>query len=541
MGGINYANQWGPSGAYYLSIDPTTGAISPSASLAGTYSITYSVECASSTISMKIRSVNDIDHSLTYSPTTVCISEGGNLTPTIIPTTAHSLVPRVYLDPGNINSYADVGNVTNDAAITNLTTNSAYNHWNGNVVNNNNNHPDFQTKLVGSGMTHIPGYSWKINDNNKDNTINNADGNTSQFFPRNDFSVSIWVKEENWGNGTYIFDWASNVRAQGEIEFMYSKIGGCGLCSDPTKSVPLLRIDTRIWELGDFVPNDNQWYNFVITRNQKGPESIIGGIPYSSASDSGIIKFFVNGELKHTQYGTDSREFGLDGTLSFGRNQTNKDVRDTSGAFIGEIGPIKIFDQALSPSEVEYEFDSFAPRYLPDSYNSSPAGLSIDGTSGIIDVTSSNAGTYSVTVSWEEAIAATPHSGQISITIEADVSSISYPDDSYCVAVTGTVTPTITGVSSGTFTSSPTGLIIDSSTGIITPELSSVATYTILFNTAGLCSTTASFTLAITDKENTSFDYPKISYCQVTIGSVTPTITGNFFRNFYIKSHRINY
>ena len=139
-----------------------------------------------------------------------------------------------------------------------------------------------------------------------------------------------------------------------------------------------------------------------------------------------IIKFFVNGELKHTQYGTDSRQFGLDGTLSFGRNQTNKDVRDTSGAFIGEIGPIKIFDQALSPSQVEYEFDSFAPRYLPDSFSSSPAGLSIDNTTGIIDVSSSVTGTYSVTLSWEEAIAATPHSGQTSITIESNIVSITY-------------------------------------------------------------------------------------------------------------------
>ena len=34
---------------------------------------------------MTIRSVNDIDHSLTYSPTTVCISGGGTLSPIIIP------------------------------------------------------------------------------------------------------------------------------------------------------------------------------------------------------------------------------------------------------------------------------------------------------------------------------------------------------------------------------------------------------------------------------------------------------------------------
>ena len=63
---IQYPGQWGPTGAYYLSIDPTTGVVSPSVSLAGTYSITYTIGCDSTTRSITIRSVNDIDHTLTY-------------------------------------------------------------------------------------------------------------------------------------------------------------------------------------------------------------------------------------------------------------------------------------------------------------------------------------------------------------------------------------------------------------------------------------------------------------------------------------------
>ena len=73
-------------------MDPVTGVVSPSASLAGTYSITYITTCSSSTMSMTIRSVNDIDHTLTYSPTTVCLTDGEDLRPIIIPTTTHSLV-----------------------------------------------------------------------------------------------------------------------------------------------------------------------------------------------------------------------------------------------------------------------------------------------------------------------------------------------------------------------------------------------------------------------------------------------------------------
>ena len=526
-GGIYYANQWGPSGAYYLSIDPLTGVVSPSASLAGTYSITYITSCGSSTMSMKIRSVNDIDHTLTYSPTTVCITDGEDLRPIIIPTTAHSLVPRIYLDPGNINSYSDQGSATNLNTIKNLTTNNAYSHWNGNVVNTPSLHPDFQLRVNGTDIEHIPGYSWKIKTNNKDNTIINDDSINSSFFPVDDFSLSIWVKEENWNDGskTYIFDWASAALTTGQIEFLYGNKGNLN-CPDPNKACPWFRINSRIWVLGDFLPNNNQWYNFVITRSQKGPESTIGGIPFSAATDFGVLKFYVDGVLMHTEYGVDDNQLSNQGTISFGRNQSNRDIRKSTDFFIGEIGPIKIFDQVLSPSQVEYEFDSFAPRYLPDSFSSSPAGLSLDNTTGIIDVAASVTGTYSVTLSWEEAIAATPHSGQTSITIESNIVSITYPEIAYCIATIGTVTPSIIGVTSGTFTSSPTGLSIVSSTGIITPELSSVATYTILFTSDGECPGTSSFTLAITDTESTSISYPEISYCQGTIGTVTPTIVG---------------
>ena len=514
--GINFDNEWGPSGAYFLSIDPTTGVVSPSVSLAGTYSITYTIGCESSTISMTIRSVNDIDHSLTYSPTTVCISGGGNLIPTIIPTTSHSTVPRVYLDPGNIASYPDVGNVTNLGGITNLTTNSAYNHWTGNQTDNGNDHPDFRTKINATGMTHIPGYSWKINDAHEDNSINNAGGGSlRKFFPRNDFSVSVWVKGDNWSDEYHIFDWANASQINGQVEFWYTVGDGF-----------VIQIHTTNYTQmgGDFIPSNNQWYNLLITRNQFGP----GG------GENGILKFYVNGELKSTRFGVDNRTLTDRGDIHFGRNQYQVNNTNNTRAFLGEIGVIKIFEDVLSPSEVEYEFDSFAPRYLPDSFTSTPAGLSIDASTGIINVASSNAGTYSVTASWEEPIAETLHTGQASITIEEDdVTSISYPDNTYCNLTLGTVIPTITGVSTGTFTSTPAGLSIDASTGIITPASSSVATYTILFTTGGLCSTTTSYTLAINNTEgDANFNYPENAYNQSDIGTISPSITQNGWK-FY--------
>ena len=178
---IEYSGEWGPSGAYYLSMDPITGVISPSVSLAGTYSITYTIGCDSTTRSITIRSVNDIDHTLTYSPTTVCISDGGNLRPNIIPITTHNTVPRIYLDPGNINSYANVGSATSGSIITNLTTDSSYSHWRGSRSNDFRHHPNFQLGVNGTELEHIPGYSWKINSTHENNHIRqeNAGNNLS--------------------------------------------------------------------------------------------------------------------------------------------------------------------------------------------------------------------------------------------------------------------------------------------------------------------------------------------------------------------------
>ena len=142
-------------GDYYLDFNSLTGTISPSTSLAGTYNVTHNM-MASSTMSITKRSVNDNDHTLTYSPTTVCLSDG-ELRPTLIPATTHSVVPRIYLDPGNINSYAD-SNASNGSPITNMTTNSAYSHWSGNPTNNSNDHPDFRLLANPGDVEYIPGY-----------------------------------------------------------------------------------------------------------------------------------------------------------------------------------------------------------------------------------------------------------------------------------------------------------------------------------------------------------------------------------------------
>ena len=77
------------------------------------------------------------------------------------------------------------------------------------------------------------------------------------------------------------------------------------------------------------------------------------------------------------------------------------------------------------------------------------------------------------------------------------------------------------------YESHPINLVsIDPATGLITPELSSLATYTILFTGDEECTGTSSFTLSITDlDEDANFKYPETSYCKNDMSIITPIIS----------------
>ena len=83
----------------------------------------------------------------------------------------------------------------------------------------------------------------------------------------------------------------------GQVEFYYES------------SIPKIEIHNSRYQMGDFLPNNNQWYNFVITRQTNGPDGLA------------ILKFYVNGELKHTETGTDNRTLDDRGDIHFGRKQ----------------------------------------------------------------------------------------------------------------------------------------------------------------------------------------------------------------------------
>ncbi|GAB2964090.1 hypothetical protein GCM10027048_36770 [Hymenobacter coalescens] len=130
---------------------------------------------------------------------------------------------------------------------------------------------------------------------------------------------------------------------------------------------------------------------------------------------------------------------------------------------------------------------------------SSTTGLSLNATTGAINLAASTPGTYTVTYTVGTACSATA-TATVTITT-APVATFSYATANYCAGATGTVAPAFgTGASGGTF-SSTAGLSINASTGVINLAASTAGTYTVTNTIAaggGCAAATATTTVTIT-------------------------------------------
>ena len=142
---------------------------------------------------------------------------------------------------------------------------------------------------------------------------------------------------------------------------------------------------------------------------------------------------------------------------------------------------------------------------------SSAAGLVFTNTSsGTIDLNGSTPGTYTVT--YTTAGTCTNTAGfELTITAQ-DSATISYSSATYC-PLESDPTPTITGYATGTY-SSTTGLVINTATGAIDVSASTSGTYTVSYTTQGSCPITVTTTVQIIE-------------CPDTDGDGVPDITEN--------------
>ncbi|HUX95815.1 MAG TPA: HYR domain-containing protein, partial [Bacteroidales bacterium] len=180
--------------------------------------------------------------------------------------------------------------------------------------------------------------------------------------------------------------------------------------------------------------------------------------------------------------------------------------------------------------------------YTGGNYSEPTGNLTLNTSNGDITPSTSLPGTYTVTYTSPSAGGCAPVTATTSVTITAlPVASISYAGAPFCTTVTTPQPVTITGTTGGTFSALPAGLSLNTTTGEIVPSTSTPATFTVTYTiaAAGGCSqVTATTNVTITELPTVSISYTGSSFCTnllvpqtVTINGTGDYLGGNFSSN----------
>ncbi len=154
-------------------------------------------------------------------------------------------------------------------------------------------------------------------------------------------------------------------------------------------------------------------------------------------------------------------------------------------------------------------------------FTSSPSGLSLNSSTGEIDLSASISNFYQITYT-TNGVCPTNSNQFVSIS-PADDASFSYSSSSYCVSDSDP-SPTVTGLGGGSFTSGA-GLSINGASGAIDVSASTPGTYTVTYTTAGSCPNSSNVSVTINALDDASFNYSSSSYC-LDGADPSPTVTG---------------
>ena len=166
------------------------------------------------------------------------------------------------------------------------------------------------------------------------------------------------------------------------------------------------------------------------------------------------------------------------------------------------------------------------------TYSATPAGLSINSSSGSITPNTSAAGTYTVkyTIPASGGCSSVEVTTQVIIT-KLPTSTISYSETPFCQSVSSSQAVTLTGTDAytgGTF-SSTSGLTIDATTGAITPSSSTPGNYTVTYTTPagnGCGTTTSTADIVISETPTPSIEYASSEFCTSETSAQNINLTG---------------
>jgi len=158
-----------------------------------------------------------------------------------------------------------------------------------------------------------------------------------------------------------------------------------------------------------------------------------------------------------------------------------------------------------------------AGDYSGGGYSASPAGLTIDPTTGTIVPSTSLPGTYTVSY-------AIPNCETVTTSVSITTATIAYAGTPFCSSISTPRTVTLNGTGAytgGVYSASPAGLTINPATGSITPNTSIGATYTVSYAIPNCETVTTS--VAIT---SATIAYAGNPFCSSVSTPQTATLNG---------------
>ena len=192
--------------------------------------------------------------------------------------------------------------------------------------------------------------------------------------------------------------------------------------------------------------------------------------------------------------------------------------------------PVATFSYAASPycQNAANPSPTFSGGGVAGTFSSTAGLVFISTATGQINLAASTPGTYTVTNTIAAAGGCAVVTATSSITITTlPAATISYAGNPFCSSLVGAQAVTQTGTAGGTY-SSTAGLTINAATGAITPSSSTAGTYTVTYTMAaggGCAAQTATTSVTITALPVATFSYAASPYCQ-TAANPSPTFSG---------------
>jgi hypothetical protein len=228
----------------------------------------------------------------------------------------------------------------------------------------------------------------------------------------------------------------------------------------------------------------NSYNDYIATLNLPASVPVVSAVGATSFCPGGSV------QLSATQSGNFA---WFNGSTNLGNNTStltatapgsySAQVTNNNGCLSVLSNAISVIQTALDDANFNYSSNTYCSggsnatptATLVGTYSSSPAGLTINPSTGEIDIANSTLGTYTILHN-TNVVCPNSASQNITLTDNPDA-TFSYSNATFCSGNSNPIPSFGIGASSGVFSASPSGLSINPSTGEINLPSSNAGTY----------------------------------------------------------------